>query len=40
MAGPDKNVYVEPLIWTMEWAQSHYSYPQTRSNGSRSGDGA
>jgi hypothetical protein len=32
VAGPDKNVYVEPIIWTIEWAQKHYSYPQERSN--------
>jgi hypothetical protein len=32
VAGPDKNVYVEPIIWTVEWAQKHYSYPQERSN--------
>ena len=30
--GPDKNVYVEPTIWTIEWAQSFYRYPTTRSN--------
>ena len=32
VAGPDKNVYVEPIIWTVEWAQKFYSYPQERSN--------
>ena len=32
IAGPDKNVYVEPIIWTVEWAQKFYSYPQERSN--------
>jgi hypothetical protein len=32
IAGPDKNVYVEPIIWTVEWAQKHYKYPQERSN--------
>jgi hypothetical protein len=21
MLGPDKNTYVEPTIWTIEWAQ-------------------
>jgi mono/diheme cytochrome c family protein len=30
--GIDKNVYVEPTIWTIEWAQQHYNYPITRSN--------
>jgi len=30
--GVDKNTYVEPTIWTVEWAQHHYKYPQTRSN--------
>lgn len=30
--GVDKNVYVEPTIWTIEWAQKHYSYPVGRSN--------
>ena len=32
VAGVDKNVYVEPLVWTVEWTQSHYKYQQTRSN--------
>lgn len=32
IAGPDKNLYVEPIIWTVEWAQKHYGYPQARSN--------
>jgi hypothetical protein len=32
MAGADKNVYLEPLIWTVEWTQKHYNYQQTRSN--------
>jgi len=32
IAGPDKNLYVEPIIWTVEWAQKHYKYPQERSN--------
>ena len=32
IAGPDKNLYVEPVVWTFEWAQKHYSYPQERSN--------
>ncbi|WP_437679093.1 RICIN domain-containing protein [Sorangium sp. So ce131] len=30
--GPDKNVYVEPTIWTIEWAQNFYRYPASRSN--------
>ena len=30
--GVDKNTYVEPTIWTIEWAQRFYKYPQTRSN--------
>jgi hypothetical protein len=30
--GVDKNVYVEPTIWTIEWARNHYKYPVTRSN--------
>jgi hypothetical protein len=29
--GTDKNVYVEPTIWTIEWAQSFYKYPLSRS---------
>lgn len=32
MLGVDKNTYVEPIIWTAEWAQRHYKYPVTRSN--------
>jgi hypothetical protein len=32
MLGVNKNVYVEPTIWTIEWAQRHYKYPITRSN--------
>ena len=32
VAGPDKNLYVEPVVWTFEWAQKHYKYPQERSN--------
>ena len=31
-AGNDKNVYGEPIIWTVEWTQNHYMYAQTRSN--------
>jgi hypothetical protein len=30
--GPDKNTYVEPIVWTTEWAQKHYQYPVWRSN--------
>ena len=30
--GVDKNVYVEPTIWTIEWARDFYKYPVTRSN--------
>ena len=30
--GVDKNVYVEPAIWTIEWARDFYKYPVTRSN--------
>lgn len=30
--GVDKNTYVEPVIWTTEWAQKHYKYPVARSN--------
>ena len=30
--GVDKNVYVEPAIWTIEWTRDHYKYPVTRSN--------
>ncbi|AUX34142.1 uncharacterized protein SOCE836_063100 [Sorangium cellulosum] len=32
IVGVDKNVYVEPAIWTIEWAQKFYKYPPTRSN--------
>ena len=32
LLGADKNLYVEPVIWAVEWAQEHYDYPQTRSN--------
>ena len=27
--GVDKNVYVEPAIWTIEWARNFYKYPVT-----------
>ena len=30
--GVDKNTYVEPIVWTTEWAQKHYQYPVARSN--------
>jgi hypothetical protein len=30
--GVDKNVYVEPIVWTTEWAQRYYKYPVARSN--------
>jgi arylsulfatase A-like enzyme len=30
--GVDKNTYVEPTIWTIEWAQHFYNYPISRSN--------
>ncbi|HEY2858773.1 MAG TPA: hypothetical protein VGJ21_10185 [Terracidiphilus sp.] len=30
--GADKNTYVEPIVWTTEWAQKHYKYPVARSN--------
>lgn len=30
--GVDKNLYVEPTIWTIEWAQHYYKYATTRSN--------
>jgi len=30
--GVDKNLYVEPGIWTIEWARDFYRYPVTRSN--------
>ena len=30
--GVDKNTYVEPIVWTTEWAQQHYKYPVARSN--------
>jgi hypothetical protein len=30
--GVEKNVYVEPTIWTIEWARNFYKYPVTRSN--------
>ena len=30
--GVDKNTYVEPIVWTAEWAQRYYEYPVARSN--------
>jgi hypothetical protein len=30
--GVDKNVYVEPTIRTIEWAQRYYKYPISESN--------
>lgn len=30
--GPNKNTFVEPTIWTIEWAQGFYQYAPTRSN--------
>jgi hypothetical protein len=30
--GVDKNTYVEPIVWTTEWAQKYYKYPVARSN--------
>ena len=31
--GPDKNLYVEPVIWTVKYVQrKKYRYPQTTSN--------
>ena len=30
--GIDKNIYVEPFIWTIWWAAKHYLYPVTRFN--------
>jgi hypothetical protein len=30
--GVDKNTYVEPIVWTTEWAQKYYRYPVARSN--------
>ena len=30
--GVDKNLYVEPTIRTVEWAQHRCKYPITRSN--------
>jgi hypothetical protein len=32
MLGVDKNTYVEPIVWTTEWAQRYYKYPVARSN--------
>ncbi|HET9956606.1 MAG TPA: hypothetical protein VFQ61_19040 [Polyangiaceae bacterium] len=32
VAGADKNIYVEPIIGTVEYARKKYKYPQERSN--------
>lgn len=32
MLGEDKNLHVEPIVWTFEWAQTHYGYLNTTSN--------
>ena len=33
MIGADKNLFVEPVIWTVEYVQRNkYGYPQTTSN--------
>ena len=33
MIGDEKNLYVEPVIWTVEYVQrKKYRYPQTTSN--------
>ena len=33
IVGSDKNIYVEPVIWTVEYVQRvKYRYPQTTSN--------
>ncbi|HSC89755.1 MAG TPA: hypothetical protein VLC09_20890 [Polyangiaceae bacterium] len=32
MLDPNPNVFVEPAIWTIEWARDFYQYPTTRSN--------
>ena len=33
MIGSNKNIYVEPVIWTVEYVQrKKYKYPQTTSN--------
>lgn len=30
--GADKNTYVEPIVWTTEWAQRYYKYQVARSH--------
>jgi hypothetical protein len=30
--GDDKNVHVEPIVWSFEWAQKFYKYADTTSN--------
>ena len=33
MTGDNKNLFVEPVIWTVEYVQRQkYRYPQTTSN--------
>lgn len=32
MLGKDKNAYIEPTIWCIEWARNFYQFPITRSN--------
>lgn len=32
MLGDDKNLHVEPIVWSFEWAQTHYGYKNTTSN--------
>jgi hypothetical protein len=33
VVGPDKNLYVEPVVWSVEYVQrKKYRYPQTTSN--------
>ena len=32
VVGENKNVYVEPIVWSFEWAQKFYKYADTVSN--------
>jgi hypothetical protein len=32
LLGKDKNVYLEPTVWTTEWANQFYKFPISRSN--------
>jgi hypothetical protein len=32
LLGDDKNLHVEPIGWTFEWAQAHYPYADTVAN--------